>query len=428
MTQDESRFFSLLQVRLAKTKDLLNFEANSRDVLENEPPIYFNLLKNFTPPTARTLPSSFFLKKKIKATISGNTNYSKYINNEKNFSYNTLLDSFQIKEPVNTSSGLATIITFVTDSTAINHQNNIKANEEMHSEKTKLFKPTNNTNVASISPIVHMLKVASKYNKKNIIEKYNKKTIDSSEQHIARDALEDWQQTIPQMPQRKIWNINFNNTIPYQPQYNIYNQISHAATPINNIFYEKIHKLSNLEELPIKNEIQIRKIQHNGNINKQWFPEQITTKNLNKHYIDSQQYLEKNLISQTQSTEINNESQKTSSFKVIPLTSANHISKPKIIHRPTLTFIQHQQRQMQNKLINEKTKKQKIENLMPQEITEQESQLVQNFELLQKIQQNTTIPPKQDLAAFNGLLNCCQQQAPGCKHLCSKSISKEEVM
>lgn len=391
MTPDEIRFITLLKLRLEKTKNLLNFKSNfyNSDALNIETPIYLNSLRNA--PTLRSVPLLLTHKKSI---IDKKNPEKKSFNNDLiDIKNSTLFNSFQLSMPKNSSDSIKKYA-LEKDSTQINYSNlfnnYLNVNKKIIEKKPKLFKPINKNNAATISPNVQILKVSSN-NKKNLNKKITK-TIEDSSQHIARDAIKKWHPN--EIISKKIWTKNSNKS--NQLQYNVYN---HIATPTNNLFsndesslFKKYNILSTQNELPIKNELQIRKIEND--LNKlQRAPERIITK---KFYPQQKLFLQNGY-------EFNNEIN-NSNFGVIPVIKNDLILKSKIIGRPTHTFVQHQEKFLNNKKIKLK-----------------QSELMHNFEIFQNSLHN------QDSAAFNGLLNCCQQQAPGCKQLCSKNISKEEV-
>lgn len=246
-------------------------------------------------------------------------------------------------------------------------------------EKPKLYGKLIKINAISMIPKINLIENNDSNN--NFIHKKK-----NSLQYIAKDAVEKFNYN--KLSNKKIRYKN--NKYFNQSQLNQYNYNNRIIAPS----LRKTHIFLLPNELNIKNNFQIEKVENFSNHYQKLIPKRIRTINYEKLYPKQNLFIENN------KNYIMNEI-KLSKFELTPLNNKQYINRP--IH----TFIQHQKNkinqnlQLKNILLNKNEKKQP--------------------ELSYKILKN------QNLASLNGLLNCCEQQAPNCKHLCSKNVSKEEV-
>uniref|UniRef100_A0A915D7L0 DB domain-containing protein n=1 Tax=Ditylenchus dipsaci TaxID=166011 RepID=A0A915D7L0_9BILA len=155
------------------------------------------------------------------------------------------------------------------------------------------------------------------------------------------------------------------------------------------------------QELAIKNELEIRKLhegdsQHTtsggGSFGGGWQPvsNSETFRHIEQQLADRE---EKWSSPSTVWSASNSTLPKAPSFKIIPVSQNQPFATiPRVIHRPYSTH-----RHVGEQSVVKELNKNEIER---------------------EIYKN---------ARLHGLLDCCQAQAPGCRHLCSKDVSKEEI-
>lgn len=376
MTKEESHFYSLLLLRLSRTKQFIKstpteIRGNKRDVfnslLEN------NLLnKNFISFTSTIRPAQQIILKDSTTMITGEA--SNNINSmELPYSKNNLTKSIFVQASQPKTLFINDPIKKTMHKNFSNQINNRQYGVKKDFNKLRL--PFNTA--ASIQTGRHLAT--------------------PSRDHISQEA------TFKLIKSHRVWPISLTNTThemipaPYWPigehALHLNGQINHNNEAENSQFNKLIRrKLLNSAEFRVKNELGIKRMSEERPLNKHKQTSYGGSFGIRPSHF-------KELINQNNYVPTSS-FMKAPSFKIIP-TSMVTLTQENI---PTISTRPYNKELTKNQYILEKWEPNSINNKSPYKQEQQEKK-----------------------STLNKLLECCQNTAPGCKNLCSKDVTKDEV-
>lgn len=376
MSNEENHYYSLLLLRLSRTKDFLNpspeFRKNLLDSFYEEIPFRnnFHLLSRHSK-SQSALNQHTNILQNVPTMITGEAGLN---GDSMEIPYTKSNLSRNISVEPNTLKNL-----FYVNSQIIFHND-----QPISSSTSQIYK-----------------KIDKLYNvKKNEFQPH---IAFASQDYISRE----WPF---KFKQRKIWPIPLTNTTrkiipaPYWPvgkhELLLNGQIKHNEAGISQLVGLNKRQLLYGKELPLKNKLIINKlsdknIQLKNKLEQTSYGGSFATNPPRKETKSPNSFLTKtNLLS-------TNTFMKAPPFKIIPTVNTETLTTT-IMQRPY-------------------NKSKKIPIIKYVSSDQQENLLIPT-------QQHPFNNQQQKNSALIGLLKCCQQTAPGCGNLCSKDVKKEEVI